>query len=42
LPKKNMIKPYTWVGVAGKYFVNLLIPVVPTNMTLDVNCSTKE
>jgi len=39
--EKKYDKPYTWVGVAGKYFCELINPVVPTNMTLDVNCSTK-
>ena len=38
---KTYDKAYTWVGVAGKYFCELINPVVPTDMKLDVTCSTK-
>src|SRR5574344_1879265 len=38
---KTYDKAYTWVGVAGKYFCELINPLVPTDMTLNVACSTK-
>src|SRR5574344_1175821 len=34
-------KSYTWVGAAGKYFCELINPVVPTSMSQKVTTSTK-
>lgn len=37
---KTYSKPYTWSGVAGKYFCEIINPVTPTVMSPDVVCST--
>lgn len=37
---KTVSKAYTWSGVAGKYFCELINPVVPTTMTPNVACAT--
>ena len=38
---KTYDKEYTWAGVAGKYFCELINPVVTSNMVQNVTCSTK-
>lgn len=38
---KTYDKVYTWSGVAGKYFCEIINPAVATNMTKNVACSTK-
>lgn len=38
---KTYDKEYTWSGVAGKYFCELINPVVASNMVQNVTCSTK-